>query len=114
MRHQPPGGLKDNVLPTVGPSTAPTTSSQQHPDTAKDLEAHCRAYERIKNRGHDLNATAWQRLVQAAGGKQQVAAYCAQMTGSVDEATSSPTKANKTGKGRGKPGAKAKPSKEPK
>ncbi|WP_328399384.1 hypothetical protein OHS70_21255 [Streptomyces sp. NBC_00390] len=52
---------------------------------AKAVEAHCRAYEKVKDRGHALNATAWRRLVRAAGGEQQVAAYCAQLTGSADE-----------------------------
>ncbi|MFF4347479.1 hypothetical protein [Streptomyces sp. NPDC001530] len=95
---------------SAGPSTAPTTRAQ-HPDTAKDVEAHCRAYEKVENRGHALNATAWQRLVQAAGGEEHVAAYCAQSTSSADETTPSPTKANKTGKGQSKPSAKAKLSK---
>ncbi|WP_053748163.1 hypothetical protein [Streptomyces sp. MMG1533] len=103
----PPGG---QASAPVTPSTTPTASAQ-HPETAKDLEAHCRAYERTKNRGHALNATAWQRLVQAAGGEQQVAAYCAELTSSADETTPSPGKANKPGKGQGKPSAKAKPSK---
>ncbi|WP_328727333.1 hypothetical protein [Streptomyces sp. NBC_00259] len=101
---------REQSSPSAGPSTAPTTPSP-HPGTAKDVEAHCRAYERAKNRGHALDATAWQRLVQAAGGEQHVGAYCAQLTGSADTATSSPTKANKTGKGHGMPSAKPKSSK---
>ncbi|NUK24325.1 hypothetical protein, partial [Streptomyces lunaelactis] len=100
--------------PSTGAATAPGASSA-HPGTAKAVEAHCRAYEKVKDRGHALNATAWRRLVRAAGGEQQVAAYCAQLTGSADEATPAPTKTNKTGKtGKvNKPSAEAKPSKGP-
>lgn len=109
--HRPPAhppGEQDS--PATRPSPASTTPAQ-HPDTAKDVEAHCRAYERIKNRGHALDATAWRRLVQAAGGERQVAAYCTQLTSSADATTPSPTKSIKTGKGQGKPSAEAKPSK---
>ncbi|GCB44612.1 hypothetical protein SNL152K_1902 [Streptomyces sp. NL15-2K] len=105
--------------PATGSDTAPAASSS-HPGTAKAVEAHCRAYEKVKDRGHALNATAWQRLVRAAGGEQQVAAYCAQLTGSANEATPAPTKTNKTekarkaektGKSQGRLSAEAKPSK---
>lgn len=62
--------------------SAPGTSAQAdpsgHPTQAQDTEAHCRAYERVKGRGKALNSTAWQRLVEAAGGEDKVAAYCAQ------------------------------------
>ncbi|QDN74631.1 hypothetical protein FNV64_01880 [Streptomyces sp. S1A1-7] len=107
--------------PSAASGTAPPASSS-HPVAAKDVEAHCRAYEKVKDRGHALNATAWQRLVRAAGSEQQVAAYCAQLTGSADKATPALTKTNetekarkagKTGKGQGKPSAEAKPSKGP-
>ena len=90
-------------------STAATEPSP-HPGTAKNVEAHCRAYERIKNRGHAPDATAWQRLVQAAGGEEHVAAYCAQLTGT-DKTNPAPTKADKTPKGHTKASATAKPSK---
>ena len=61
-------------------STAPGTSSARphHPATAQDTVAHCRAYEQIQSRGKALDATAWQRLVTAAGGEKNVAAYCAE------------------------------------
>ncbi|MET8243772.1 hypothetical protein ABZV31_04650 [Streptomyces sp. NPDC005202] len=110
--------------PSTAPGTAPT-ASPSHPGTAKNIEAHCRAYERIKGRGHALNATAWQRLVRAAGGEQQVAGYCAQLSRSTDDTTPTPTKTNKarkagktknaekTGKGREKPSAETKPPKGP-
>lgn len=99
-----------------------TPASPSYPGKAKAVEKHCRSYEKVKGRGHALNATAWQRLVQAAGGEQHVAAYCAQLTGPANEATPAPTKTNKTekaekaeksGKGQGKPSAEAKPSKGP-
>ncbi|GAA2434988.1 hypothetical protein [Streptomyces glaucus] len=47
------------------------------PGTARETEAHCRAYERVGGRGGALDARAWQRLVEMAGGADEVAAYCA-------------------------------------
>ncbi|MGW2856972.1 hypothetical protein ACWDAZ_35330, partial [Streptomyces sp. NPDC001215] len=61
---------------TIDPSGA--LGPRNGPATAKDTEAHCRAYEHVKNRGKALDATAWQRLVAAAGGTDKVAAYCAE------------------------------------
>ncbi|MEU6771764.1 hypothetical protein [Streptomyces sp. NPDC046759] len=58
-------------------------------------EAHCRAYEQVKDRGKALGATAWAQLVAAAGGKDEVAAYCAEQTARV---TAPPDRAG--GKGR--------------
>ncbi|MEW2400033.1 hypothetical protein [Streptomyces sp. NPDC046862] len=109
--HQPPAYPGQQRSSTAGPTT-PTTPAN-HPDTARNVQAHCRAYERVKNRGHALGAAAWQRLIHAAGGEQQVAAYCAQMIGPADKINASPPKANKTGKGQGKPSTKSKPSKGP-
>ncbi|MET9836056.1 hypothetical protein ABZ078_43810 [Streptomyces sp. NPDC006385] len=51
-----------------------------HLATAQDTEAHCRAFEAVKGRGKTLDATARQQLVEAAGGEQEVAAYCAAQT----------------------------------
>ncbi|MGV9344478.1 hypothetical protein ACWDSD_06635 [Streptomyces spiralis] len=48
------------------------------PAPAQDTEAHCRAYENVEDRGRALDATAWKRLVTAAGGKDKVAAYCSE------------------------------------
>ncbi|MFF4401302.1 hypothetical protein [Streptomyces sp. NPDC001480] len=59
------------AAPPSGPA------SPGHPATAKDTLAHCRAYERIADHGKALDATAWQRLVAAAGGRANVASYCA-------------------------------------
>ncbi|MCL8017700.1 hypothetical protein [Streptomyces sp. AS02] len=114
----PPTSGEQDSLP-AGPSTAPTPSAPTRPGTAKDVEAHCRAYEKIKNRGHALNSTAWQRLVQAAGGEEHVAYYCAQLTAPADRADPTPTKTNKTAKAgktekvQGKPSTQAKPSQRP-
>ncbi|MEU3252741.1 hypothetical protein [Streptomyces sp. NPDC006997] len=60
---------------TGAPSTAPA-----HPPTAQDTEAHCAAYEKVKDSGKALDATAWQRLVTAAGGEKEIDAYCARQT----------------------------------
>ncbi|GGW80587.1 hypothetical protein [Streptomyces galilaeus] len=104
---------------STGSGTAPA-ASPPYPGDLKAVEAHCRSYEKVKGRGHALNATAWQRLVHAAGGEQHVTAYCAQLTGPADHATPAPTKtdkpekagkAEKTGKGQSKPSTEAKPSK---
>ncbi|WP_435225656.1 hypothetical protein [Streptomyces sp. Tue6028] len=111
----PAPGEQDS--PTARPSTAPTTPfAPSRPATAKEIEAHCRSYEKIKSRGQALNATAWQRLVRAAGGEKHVAAYCAQLTAPASEATPLPMKTDKTGKtgqDNGKPNTDAKPPKGP-
>ncbi|MFD8389787.1 hypothetical protein ACFV2N_11455 [Streptomyces sp. NPDC059680] len=62
---------------TVHPPSGIPSARPHHPDTARDTVAHCRTYERAGNRGGALDATAWQRLVSAAGGEDKVAAYCA-------------------------------------
>ncbi|MGA5894129.1 hypothetical protein [Streptomyces venetus] len=62
------------------PSGTATGSAPARPDrpaTARDTEAHCRAYERVEGRGRAMDATAWQRLVDAAGGERNVTRYCA-------------------------------------
>ncbi|MFE6988529.1 hypothetical protein ACFVFN_10105, partial [Streptomyces pharetrae] len=47
------------------------------PLTAADIEAHCRAYERVEGRGRAMAAQAWERLIAAAGGPEEVSGYCA-------------------------------------
>ncbi|MFH8453143.1 hypothetical protein ACH4CD_28355 [Streptomyces fungicidicus] len=67
--------------PAAGGPTGPPESAPGEPDrpgTAKDTEAHCRAYERVRGRGKALDSTAWQQLTEAAGGAANVAAYCAE------------------------------------
>ncbi|MGV9994146.1 hypothetical protein [Streptomyces sp. NPDC003374] len=64
--------------PAASSSGAPAAPpAPARPDTAADTAAHCRAYEQVRGRGKALDATAWQRLVTAAGGEDEVAAYCA-------------------------------------
>ncbi|WP_217572471.1 hypothetical protein [Streptomyces sp. GbtcB7] len=63
----------------AGPSPAASrtpgaSATPDHPASARDTEARCRAYEKVKGRGKALDATAWQRLVEAAGGEKHVAA----------------------------------------
>lgn len=54
------------------------SAKPDHPVTAQDTEAKCRAYDQDKDNGKALDSTAWQRLVTAAGGADKVAAYCAE------------------------------------
>lgn len=70
----PSGGPTGAAAPA--PSDAPSTHPP-HPATAGDTLAHCRAFEKAGGHGHALDATAWQRLVTAAGGADKVPAYCA-------------------------------------
>ncbi|MFF4091368.1 hypothetical protein ACFYY9_31365 [Streptomyces nigra] len=66
-----------SAAPSAPPSTAPRTTRPDHPGNARDTEAKCRAYGKVAGRGQALESTAWQRLVEAAGGEDEVAAYCA-------------------------------------
>ncbi|MEU1191609.1 hypothetical protein [Streptomyces sp. NPDC005859] len=69
---------------STGPSvSAPPAApaDRDRPVSAKDTEAHCRAYEKVRGRGRAMDSTAWQRLVTAAGGEENVAAYCAAQGG---------------------------------
>jgi hypothetical protein len=42
------------------------------PTAGRDLEAQCRAYERVEGRGRAMDPAAWQRLVAEAGGERRV------------------------------------------
>jgi hypothetical protein len=64
----PPGAL-------VGPS-ATGDDDRDRPARPEDAEARCRAYEKVRGRRDALDSTAWKRLVTAAGGEQNVEAYC--------------------------------------
>ncbi|MEV6735972.1 hypothetical protein AB0N14_03075 [Streptomyces sp. NPDC051104] len=80
-RRQPSPSAPDRSSGAPDPATSPvpdTSVSPDRPDTAQDTEAHCRAYEQVKDRGNAIGSTAWQRLVEAAGGERNVAAYCAE------------------------------------
>ncbi|MFF9122616.1 hypothetical protein ACF09J_04815 [Streptomyces sp. NPDC014889] len=60
------------------PTPTPTlTETRDRPPTAKDIQAHCRAYASVKGRGKALESTAWKRFIEAAGGEDNVDAYCA-------------------------------------
>ncbi|MFF9816820.1 hypothetical protein [Streptomyces sp. NPDC014006] len=63
-------------LPRTGPPGRP-----DRPGTAQDTEAHCLAWQQVRDNGKTLDATAWQRLVAAAGGANRVEAYCAEQLG---------------------------------
>ncbi|WP_225825132.1 hypothetical protein [Streptomyces naphthomycinicus] len=63
---------------SAGRSTPPAPPAP--PATARDTLAHCRAWAQAGKGGGALEATAWQRLVAAAGGRENVAAYCAART----------------------------------
>ncbi|MFD8214991.1 hypothetical protein ACFV2U_14950 [Streptomyces sp. NPDC059697] len=83
-----PGGEASSA-----PSRVPGPTDR--PATAQDTEAHCHAYEQVKDRGKALDARAWQRLVTAAGGKDKVAAYCSEQ---LARATDAPSRTAGNGK----------------
>ncbi|AOR32479.1 hypothetical protein BFF78_16665 [Streptomyces fodineus] len=76
-----------------GPGSGAPAGRPDHPASARDTVAHCRTYERAGERGGALDSTAWQRLVTAAGGEDEVAAYCAAQVTSAQE-----KKSGKSGK----------------
>ncbi|MFJ8714768.1 hypothetical protein ACIRD9_16510 [Streptomyces violaceus] len=82
-RDRPPASSSAPRDPAGTPSgdSPGTGSAPTHPDRpapAQDTEARCRAYQQVEGRGRALDATAWQRLVEAAGGERNVTAYCAE------------------------------------
>ncbi|QFX82070.1 hypothetical protein [Streptomyces sp. SYP-A7193] len=78
-------GTPDSATTSPGGSTSPGVSTSpgatppDHPAAGRDAEVRCRAYERLAGRGKALEATAWQRLVEAAGGAERVEVYCAEL-----------------------------------
>lgn len=101
--HHPAPATGTTDGPAVRPSrTSPAPSgpaTHDRPDTAKDTLAHCRAYEQVAGHGKALDSTAWQRLVQAAGGEKNVAAYCAgQLARADDKKANQPDKSGKADK----------------
>ncbi|MFI1695838.1 hypothetical protein ACH419_07685 [Streptomyces bobili] len=78
-----PDGRRAGLAPTV---TSGTSAGQDRPPSAQDTEAQCRAYDQVEGRGKALDATAWQRLLAAAGGEENVTAYCAAHTASATPA----------------------------
>lgn len=80
----PSSSAPDRSAPEPGDSGLSASAQADHPahpTQAQDTEAHCRAYESVRGRGNALNSTAWQRLITAAGGEENVAAYCAEQLG---------------------------------
>jgi hypothetical protein len=63
--------------PGAGPGEGRARPDPDRPGTARDTEAHCRAYEQVRGSGEALDSTAWKRLTRAAGGAANVDAYCA-------------------------------------
>ncbi|MGW5660211.1 hypothetical protein ACWEWG_08930 [Streptomyces sp. NPDC003758] len=79
QRHPSPTAAQPSrTAPEAAEPTMPATSApQDRPPTAKDVQAHCRAYASVKGRGKALDSTDWRRFLAAAGGEDDVAAYCA-------------------------------------
>ncbi|PKV83197.1 hypothetical protein [Streptomyces sp. TLI_146] len=77
--------------------SAPPRSSgpTDRPSPAEDTADRCRAYEQTLKDGQTPKGTAWQRLVDAAGGKSKVPAYCAE---ELTRATATPRKPTDTDK----------------
>ncbi|MCH0563902.1 hypothetical protein [Streptomyces sp. MUM 2J] len=76
------------AAPSAAASAAPAASAAasaaapgpDQPDPAPDVEARCHAYEQVRAKGQVLDTPAWQRLVAAAGGADEVDAFCASLT----------------------------------
>jgi hypothetical protein len=75
---QPPGGSHSH---SPGPGAGSGPAHSERPSPAQDTEARCRAYEDVRQRGKVMEATAWRRLVAAAGGESNVTAYCSEHLG---------------------------------
>ncbi|MEV5549042.1 hypothetical protein AB0L35_23415 [Streptomyces sp. NPDC052309] len=102
-RARPSAAASTPGRPAPRPSATPSAGSPRpdrpdRPSAAGDTEAHCRVYERLEGRGRALDATAWRRLVEEAGGEKNVAAYCAAVQ-------ARPSARDEPGKGNGAGGA---------
>lgn len=75
--HSSAGTPRQPAAQRNGTPDGASSARPGHPATAADTLAHCRAYEQVNKHGKALDATAWQRLVAAAGGEDEVTAYCA-------------------------------------
>lgn len=76
-----PAGPPVPATPPLDRETLPAPRSAK-PATARDHEALCSAYEKVKGHGRAAESTAWQRLVTAAGGEQEVPRYCGEQPAS--------------------------------
>jgi hypothetical protein len=76
-----PGEQTPGSGPSASSTAGPATRTPDvRPSTAKDRLAHCRVYEAKQGQGRAaLDSTALQRLEDAAGGPDAVAAYCARL-----------------------------------
>jgi hypothetical protein len=92
-----PSGLAPDQPGGAASSGGPGPTDGSGP--AQDTEAHCRAYEQVKDRGKALDATAWQQLVTAAGGEAKVAAYCSEQLARATAAPSGPAGTGKPSEG---------------
>ncbi|OUC93914.1 hypothetical protein CA983_35740, partial [Streptomyces swartbergensis] len=72
---------------------------------AQDTEARCRAYEQVDGRGKAMDATAWKRLVEAAGGARNVTEYCAEQLARAEAKPGSTAKPEKSAEAPGSTGA---------
>ncbi|MBB5124263.1 hypothetical protein FHS32_000991 [Streptomyces albaduncus] len=98
---EPTGVPSRSAAPSLTEPAGPGSGSGRpdRPGTAGDTEAHCRAYEKVEGRGQALEATAWKRLTEAAGGAADVEAYCAEQLGRASaEARPGDTRAPGAGK----------------
>ncbi|MGW3497400.1 hypothetical protein [Streptomyces sp. NPDC001020] len=84
----------DKPAEPAEPAEPRTSVAAERPPTAKDVQAHCRAYASVKDRGKALESTAWQRFIATAGGEDNVAAFCADLLAR--------TEADNPGKAKGK------------
>ncbi|MDG9720760.1 hypothetical protein QC282_30025, partial [Streptomyces sp. DH24] len=71
------GGPGQQDTGSAASASRSASASPDSPDAARDTEARCRAYEQVKGRGKSLEAAAWRRLVEVAGGEKKVDGYCA-------------------------------------
>ncbi|MFH9003966.1 hypothetical protein ACH4E5_12095 [Streptomyces afghaniensis] len=93
---------------TGTPSGSASGSASARPDRpapSRDTEAHCRAYEQVAGRGKAMDATAWKRLVEAAGGERNVTAYCAEQLARTEAKPGSTTRPEKSEGASGAAGA---------
>ncbi|MFF4758945.1 hypothetical protein [Streptomyces sp. NPDC001292] len=113
-RRHPSPAAPQAPSPAATPAPADATPSEpgsptpvpsvtwDRPLTAEDIQARCRAYASVTNWGKALESTAWKRFTEAAGGEDNVDAYCADQL--------SRTEAGNAGQGSGSdPGSASNP-----
>lgn len=76
-------------------------------DWMTTTEAHGHVYDEVQAHGKALDATAWHRLIAAAGGTDMVAAYCAEQLAAATAKPSRSTGSGKSGKSAGNSAATA-------